>query len=245
MRNGRVFVRQRLTGDIFEQDGGRWPRIGGPVQALVTVGDTLYAQGVGNGPLYRYLGTGSEWIPVNSTRTGQIFRCGEGLCATDWQTGTLYEVATGNDLGVTVTDLATSAGSLFGLVSTREQILRRNDGVWLDAGNGASALASTTTDLYRVTSEGMVVEVWSSDATWSPLNHLSVRQLLGTGDELYGLLSNALGIVRWESPEWVPTGGPASRVYGSYGSLYASSPRWDEYYRYDLETNVWLYQGAP
>ena len=248
LANGTVFARKRTTGDIYKYaGGGGWTKIGGPGQAFVAVGNTLYGQTPGgNGSPVKW--TGSGWVYIGGP-AGQIFPCLGTLCATVPGNGNLakYDAAANQwtIIGGAGSRFASSSTQLFGIGPWQDDYVARYTGSsWVIAGDGGSELFGGGTNMYRLTNEKDAIQRYNSDGSWTTIGGAG-RQFLATGGNVYGLRPDGSWIMKYTGANWTSIHGPSTRIYGSSGALLTLNPSDDTVEQYNVANNTWTNLGKP
>ena len=254
--NGRLFARQRSTGDIYYLDNFTWTPIGGPGQAFVTVGDTLYGLSTGGFPAV-WNGLGQGWTYIGDYK-GQIFNCAEALCATDGDTGDIARYDSSkkewNIIGEPGSRFAGMRyqGWIFGIGPEQDYTAVHLPGSdhWDPNGGPASELIGGGYSMWRITPDRDAIEEWSWFANWTEISDFSGGQLLASDSALYYKTGDGhIFEFKPESSSWTYIGGPeekkAARMYGSYGYLFATSPSDESIFHYRAATREWVPYGKP
>ncbi|NMO17864.1 hypothetical protein HPC49_23355 [Pyxidicoccus fallax] len=247
LANGTVFARKRSTGDIYRRDANGWTLVGGPGQAFVAVGNTLYGQIPGGGAPVKFQGNG--WVAIGGP-AGQIFACAGTLCATDPSTGNVarYDAVanTWATIGGPGSRFAASTSAVFGIGSWQDDYTARWSGAgasWSVVGGGASELIGGGTSMYRLTHLKDAIQRYDGGSTWTPIG-LSGRSFVAAGANVYGLRPDGSWVMRYAGTQWNAIHGPATRIFSSNGFLFVTNPD-DTIERYEPATNTWTNLGKP
>lgn len=247
--NGTVYARKRSNGDIYRWTGGTsWTKVGGPGQAFVAVGNTLYGQSPGRGPVWQYTGTSQTWNQIGLA-AGQIFRCANTLCATDPNT---KQIARYNGtqwswsfIGGAGNQFQGTNSELFGIGPSQNYVAlwSGSGSSWTIVGQGGAAeLIGGGTSMYRLTPLLDAIQKYAS-GSWTTVGG-SGRQFVATNSYTYGLRPDRAFIMKYNVTQWDSVHGPADRMYGSYGYLFAESSN-GNIERYNVSTNTWTNLGQP
>ncbi len=245
--SGTVYARKRSTGDLYRRDALVWTLVGGPGQAFVAVGNTLYGQTPGGGSPVQFLG--SSWVGIGGP-AGQIFACAGALCATDKLTGNVarYNAATGvwTTIGGPGSRFAATTTQVFGLGPWQDDYTALYSGVgssWSVVGGGASELVGGGTKMYRLTNDKAFIQRHDGGSTWTSIGY-SGRSFVAVGNDVYGLRPDGSFIMKYAGSAWNSIHGAASRIFSSNGYLLAQNLD-DTIERYDPVSNTWTNLGKP
>lgn len=247
--DGVVYARQRSTGDLYKRSGASWTKIGNPGQAFITVGSTLYGQRPGRGAPVKYLGPNQGWVTIGAA-AGQILNCGGALCATDPSNGNIarYDSAssTWTIIGGPGSRFQATQTQLFALTPWQDHVARwsGSGSGWTIVGNGACELFGGGTQMYRLTQDKNAIQRYASGSAWTHIGG-GGRQFQPTAGSIYGLRPDGSGIFEYAVTQWNWVHGPAARMYGSYGSLYATSTVDESIEAFNQVSKTWISLGKP
>jgi hypothetical protein len=240
------------TGDIYRREAsGAWTKIGGPGQAFLSLGNTLYGQTPGGGYLVRYL-SGQSWQGGISGYNGQVLRCASTLCATNPSTGQIAEYSGSGSawtyIGGAGARFASSETQLFGIEPHQANVALRSPSgwYWTDSGTTTSReLVGGGTSMYRLLTESFGNVQRFNGSSWQSLGTFGVlRQLHATGSNLYAI-SGSSSVYQYNGSGWSYIGSsaaPVSRLYGSYGQLYGQAADGTVY---SYASGQWVSLGRP
>ncbi|MGC4066940.1 MAG: M57 family metalloprotease [Polyangiaceae bacterium] len=248
--SGTIYARQRSTGDIYQRSGSSWVKIGGPGQAFVTVGNTLYGQTPGGGRPVVYRGSSTGWQYIGGA-AGQIFRCVNSLCAT---TPSGSDIARYNSSSNTWTVIGgpgarfqATTTQLFGVDPWTDQYTALWSGSganWSIVGGGGSELIGGGTSMYRLTNLKNAIQRYDGGSTWTTIGGPG-RQFVATTGNVYGLSPNRAAIYKYATTQWNYVHGAATRMFGSDGYLFATGTDNETIEQYNASANTWTSLGKP
>jgi hypothetical protein len=253
--NGTVFARQRSTGNLYQRSGSGWSIVGGPGQAFVAVGNTLYGQTPGRGsPVVFTPGVGWSYVGGPS---GQIFNCGGYLCATDPNSGSIARrVGTSwsfiGGAGARFASSIAGGSGLFGITPNEHSIARYNGSGanWTLIGDDASEIFGGGNGMFRLTTDRNYIQRYDGPYSWTTIGGAG-RQFLPTAgstkNALYALTPDANWVMQYNTTQWNSIGGPAARLYGTAGQLYATDPNDETIWHYNTSGSspFWESFGHP
>ncbi|MCP3105224.1 M57 family metalloprotease [Myxococcus sp. K15C18031901] len=247
--NGVVYARKRSTGDIYRRDAAGWTVVGGPGQAFVAVGNTLYGQIPGGGAPVQYLGTG--WVTIGGGgAVAQILPCAGTLCSTNAATGNIsrYNTATGTWtlIGGPGSRFAATTTQVFGLGSWQDDYVALWSGVgtgWSTLGGTGSELVGGGNSMYRLDNTKNAIQRYDGGITWTTIGG-SGRGFVAVGNDVYGLRPDGSLIMKFGGASWTSIHGAATKIFSSNGYLLATDLN-DNVERYDPATNTWTNLGKP
>jgi hypothetical protein len=250
-QNGTVYARRKSNGDFYRRESnGSWTKIGGPGQAFIGAGNTLYGQTPGGGFAVRYV-SGQSWVGI-SQHNGQVLRCMDTLCATNPTTQQIafYNGSGWNYIGGAGLRFASTETKLFGIRPHQDGVA-----VWSGAGGQWNMVSGSTptvrelagggTSMYRIPTETYTnIERLDSGTTWATIGTSSaLRQVHATGSDVYALGASAIS--KYNGSSWTAIGNAPGiyRLYGSYGRLYGLTPG-GAVYAYSAGQG-WISLGQP
>ncbi|KYG03691.1 hypothetical protein BE21_50420 [Sorangium cellulosum] len=246
--SGNLYVRKRSDGDIYKKSGSTWTKVSGPVQAFLTIDNTLYALGSSFGNVLKYSGSGTTWTTIGGS-ANQIFVCEGALCATNAD-GDVYKY---NDslnswsmFGGPGATFESTTSNLFALSVDQDEVWRRSGGTWTNVGGGFADLFGSGLLMFGVTRDRQTLQKYSgSGSVWTTVGG-DGRQWHGAGAALYGLMSDGSAVYRYtgSGTSWDYVGGPTARLYGKH-DLYGTEVNAEDIWVYDPGTNSWSYVGKP
>ncbi|WP_236644749.1 peptidase M10 [Sorangium cellulosum] len=246
--SGNLYVRKRSDGDIYKKSGSTWTKVSGPVQAFLTIDNTLYALGSSFGNVLKYSGSGTTWTTIGGS-ANQIFVCEGALCATNAD-GDVYKY---NDslnswsmFGGPGATFESTTSNLFALSADQDEVWRRSGGTWTNVGGGFADLFGSGLLMFGVTRDRQTLQKYSgSGSVWTTVGG-DGRQWHGAGAALYGLMSDGSAVYRYtgSGTSWDYVGGPTARLYGKH-DLYGTEVNAEDIWVYDPGTNSWSYVGKP
>jgi len=250
--DGTIYARKMSNGDIYRRDGSSWTKIGGPGQAFVTVGNTLYGQTPGRGRPVVYSPDGN-WYYIGGA-AGQIFNCGGALCATDPNSGNIAEydgsrwwTIIGGPGARFAANNTTAYSTLFGIGPRHEYVARYNSSVtsWTIVSTGTeggSELIGGEFMMLRLTNLRDAIQRYDGGTTWNTIGGPGRQFIVSSG--LYGLSPDGNAIYKYATTHWNWVHGAATRMYGTYGRLFVTLANGD-IEQYDESSNTWNNIGQP
>ncbi|WP_437564469.1 M57 family metalloprotease [Sorangium sp. So ce542] len=248
---GNIYARKRSNGDIYKKSGSTWTKVSGPVQAFVTIADTLYTLGSSSGSV-RKLSSAGTWTTIRGA-SSQIFVCEGSLCATNAD-GEVYTYTDSTNswskLGNPGAKFTSTNNNLFALGTDQGSVRRHSGGTpgtWTNVGGAFADLFGAGSAMYGLTRDRQTLQKYSgSGSTWTTVGGAG-RQWHGElGGALYGLTPDASAVYRYggSGTSWTYVGGASARLYGSY-ELYATATDAEDIWVYNEIANSWTQVGKP
>lgn len=244
-----------LTVDSDYMDIQPWQTAGGNASLSAIGADGTVMEWLG-GDKWFDLGAKPAHLIIGNDRQYAVFPNGEGIFTYDAGTGTWMRI------GGPGAQFTTGNGSLYGLNSSRSQILMWNGttgagSAWTPVGGPASAIYGGLAGLLATNPSNTGVYFLGQDMTWQRIGGGGAQFAetwvsVDTGPAIVGLTPNHSGVFLWsgKGTSWTQIGGAAQAIYVDANGtsderyLYATSPGDKAVYGYENIPGEWVQVGG-